>query len=883
MIKKLLFVIFISINTIAVKADSGESSSDSAKITVHAVRISEPIKIDGILSEPAWQKAVGTDHFIQREPKENTPPSEKTVVYILYDNDALYVGARMYDTSPDSIMARLTRRDGNVTSDVFGVFLDPYHDLRSGYYFGLNAAGTQLDGTMYNDNWNDNSWDGVWQGKVNIDDKGWTVEMRIPYSQLRFEVKKENIWGIDFERDIARYNEKDYLVYIPKNENGFVSRFAELKGLNDIQPHADFELLPYVTTKASYTAPEVGNPFNNGSAYKPGFGGDLKMGIGTNFTLNATINPDFGQVEIDPAVINLSDNETFYQEKRPFFVDNASTFKFGQGGVSNYWSFNWWTPQFFYSRRIGRNPQGEVPDADYTDVPSGTHILGAAKLTGKVDGNINVGVIQALTSRENAQYQIGGVKNSVEVEPLTYYGIFRAQKEINQGRQGLGFISTVTNRFFKDPALRDQINGGSYVGGIDGWTILDKSKTWAVSGWAGLSYIKGDKQRMVDVQTSSRHYFQRPDSKALHVDSSATSLSGYAARFVLAKQKGNFFVNSAFGIISPGFDINDLGFLPVSNRINMHIGAGYNWTEPTKYFRYLELGGALFRNYNYDGNINWEGAFHFGTLRLLNYIQFNWNLAYNPQTVNDGRTRGGPLSINPPGYQTGLYVNSDSRKSFVASGGFNTYDSKATHQWNVNAGVEFRPASNFTISIEPSFSKDFENSQYIDTFDDSYAKATFGKRYVFAEMHQTTFAAGVRLNWTFTPKLSLQVYMQPLISSGDFTNYKELAIPRTYDFNVYGENGSTLDKNNLTVDPDGSGPAAAFQIDDPNFNFISLRGNAVLRWEYMPGSVLFLVWTQTRADDDGIGNFRFNHSINRMLTLHPDNIFLLKFTYWLNM
>jgi hypothetical protein len=528
-------------------------------------------------------------------------------------------------------------------------------------------------------------------------------------------------------------------------------------------------------------------------------------------------------------------------------------------------------------------PQGSVPDNDYADRPDGTHILGAAKLTGKVGENWNIGVIQALTSKESAQLDNGGVRTRSEVEPYTYYGILRAQKEINDGRQGIGFMATGTNRFFGDDRLRDQINSSAYVFGLDGWTFLDSSKTWVLGGWTGVSHISGNEIRMLAVQQNSQHYFQRPDAVSFSIDSSLTNLTGYAGRFVLNKQKGNFFVNSAFGFISPEFDNNDLGFLWRADVINMHAGAGYFWTEQTSIYRYLETGGALFRNYDYDGNINWEGIFHFGFIRFVNYYTMNWNLAYNPETVNNRRTRGGPLSLNPPGFQVNSYFSSDDRKDIVAGAGFFTYQQPSySYNWEFNIDLSFHPASNLSITFSPFYAINNEFSQWVGAFDDETAVKTFGKRYVFAKLDQKTCGAGIRLNWTFTPQLSLQFYVQPLISSGNYVEFKELAAAKTYDFNIYGEGNSTFDEVNLIADPDGDGPAQPFQIENPDFNFKFLRGNAVLRWEYIPGSVLYFVWTQTRNDFENNGMFRFGRSFNRLLDAKADNIFMIKFTYWLN-
>ena len=861
-----------------------KDSITKKRIRIVAVRTTEKIDLNGVLSEKTWLNSDSISDFTQLDPNEGETPSERTVVHIAYDDQNIYIAARMYDSNPDSIQANLSRRDNDSNSDQFTVFLDPYNDKRTGYYFGVTAAGTLKDGVLYNDSWDDNSWDGVWEGKANIDKDGWTAEIKIPFSQLKFKSADIQTWGVDFKRDIARNHERDYLVYIPKKESGFVSHFFDLTGIKDIKPSNKLEILPYLTSRAAYTAHDAGDPFNNGSQYSTGLGADLKYNLGSNLTLNAAINPDFGQVEIDPAVINLSDGETYFSEKRPFFVEGSNIFSFGYGGSNNNWGFNWGGPEFFYSRRIGRNPEGSLPDADYSDIPSGTHILGAAKLTGKIGSNFNIGAIQSVTQREFAKINYNGKTSDVEVEPLTYYSVVRGQNEFNSGRQGLGFISTYTNRFFKDNRLSNQINKSAFTGGIDGWTTLDEDKKWVVTGWGGISHLTGTKQRILDVQQDPRHYFQRPDLPSLSVDSSATSLTGYAGRFTLNKQSGDSYLNAAFGFISPGFDVNDLGFMWRTNQINMHVVTGYRWRNPGSWYRNASVNVAGFRSYNYDNDITWQGLFTNGYVTFLNYMEFYWSSAFNPHTVNDRATRGGPAIINPVGYEINLGANSDSRKDIILSLNYNLYNqTDNSYSWGFEPDISFRPVPSLYVSIEPRYSRNYDRSQYVGTFDDPYAVNTYGKRYVFGELDQKTFSAGIRVNWTFTPSLSLQMFVQPLISTGSYKNYKELAKGRTYDFNVYGRGGSTFDNNNYTADPDGNGPAQPIDIGNQDFNFTSLRGNAVLRWEYQPGSTFYFVWTQTRRDMTENPDFQFGKSFKNMLDLHPDNIFLVKFTYWFNM
>ncbi len=878
---KRIIVAFCSIPSLAIAGEPEMPVPSSVEI--HAVRLAGAITIDGEINDPAWRSIAPFTHFRQKDPVEGAQPSEKTEVLVGYDDKALYIGARMYDSSPDSITMRLGRRDVTLSSDVFALFIDPYHDRRTGFYFGLDPSGTLFDGILYNDDWSDGSWDGVWEGRVHRDALGWTAEMRIPFSQLRFREEDAYVWGIDFRRDIARRNESDLVTFTPKNSTGFVSRFVDLVGIRDIPAPERVEILPYVTGSAEYLQHAAGDPFNTGARYKPRVGADFKVGLGSNLTLDATVNPDFGQVEVDPAVVNLSDVETYFNEKRPFFLEGSSIFNFGSGGAVNYWNFNFPGPSFFYSRRIGRAPQGSIPDADFSLVPTGTSILGAAKLSGKIGGSWNVGAIQALTSRERADLQVSGVRSSVEVEPLAYYGVFRGQKEFNEGRQSLGFMSTITQRMFRDSRLRDELNSASYVNGLDGWTFLDSARSWVITGWGAASYVTGDRNRLIGLQSNSQHYLQRPDARRYRIDSTATSLTGYAGRIYLVKQSGNIFVNSAFGIIDPRFENNDLGFLSRTDVINGHIGAGYQWVTPTDWYRRAETGGAIFQSRNFDGDITWEGAYAWVYTQLLNFYTIRIDGAYNPQTVNDRRTRGGPLSLNVPGYQVDLYSQTDPQRSVVFDISTYTYHDRET-SWNVFSNVEFRPSTNVTFSIGPGFERYVDFAQWVGAFDDPAATSTFGKRYVMALTKQTIVSANIRLNWTFTPQLSLQLYLQPLIAVGDYRDFKELSRPRSYDFRTYGTDASTigLQDGKYRVDPDGPGPAGSFTFDNPSFNFASFRGNAVLRWEYLPGSTVYFVWTQTRADSEVTGDLQLGRALRQMADIRPDNIFMIKLSYWWN-
>jgi hypothetical protein len=868
-------------------AFGGEETAIPPRPTsVEAVHISDPIRIDGVLSESVWHRQ-GLSAFLQRDPDEGKPATERTEVWVAYDNEAIYVAARMFDSAPDSIVRRLVRRDASINSDDVAVFLDPYHDRRSGFYFGINAAGTLYDGILYNDDWDDDTWDGVWEGKTSIDEHGWTAEFRIPYSQLRFMAQDHQVWGFNFEREISRKNERDFLVYTPKNGSGFVSRFINLVGIENIDPPSRLEILPYLSTKADFTGHPDGDPFHGNAQYTPNLGADVKFGIGSNITINGTINPDFGQVEVDPAVVNLSDVETYFTEKRPFFVEGSTIFDFGYGGANSNWGFNWGGPTFFYSRRIGRAPEGQLPgNTNYSDIPAGTSILGAAKLTGKLGDSWNVGSINAVTAKEVARVDTAGRRFDMTVEPLTYYGVFRGQKEFDAGREGLGFISTVTKRRFDGPYLRDQLNSGSLVMGIDGWTFLDSSKVWVINGWTGTSYVSGNTARMLSLQTSSAHYLQRPDAGHVHVDSGATHLQGFAGRIALNKQKGDFYVNAAFGFIDPNFEVDDLGYMWRTDLVNGHLVLGYRWNEPNSVTRRVSLNVSAFRSYDFGKNLIWAGYWTNGYVQFLSYHYIDWFFAYNPESWSNRRTRGGPLTLNPHGYEVGGDIGTDDRSDWVfsVSTDINHYAQGVDHGVYLSTSLQYKPGANVSFTFSPAMTWYRTSAQWVTSVDDPTATATFGRRYIFADLDQRELSAGVRLDWTFTPRLSLQMYVQPLISVGGYTGLKELALPRSFDFTVYGSGPSTITRSggSYVIDPDGPGPAPSFSTGDPDFNFKSLRGSAVLRWEYSPGSTLYLVWTQQRVDQSFPGEFQFGKDMSRLFRSRPDNIFLIKISYWIN-
>jgi len=889
------FTILIAILFPLLLQASGSGKSASEKV-VPAYKITNlNINLDGKLTEPIW-KSTSVNEFTQKDPNEGKPASEKTNVWIAYDNEYIYVAAKLFDSKPESIDASLSRKDNYVSSDWFVFYVDPYNDKKSGYFFGVNAGGTMTDGILFNDSWDDWSWDGIWQSKTSIENDGWIVEMKIPFSQMRFKQSETMTWGVNFYREIKRNNEKSYYVMVPKKESGFVSRFASLEGLNGIQPKQRFEAMPYIVQKAQSLVHDQDDPFYKSSQFKTTIGADFKIGIGSNLNVDATLNPDFGQVEVDPAVINLSAFESYFNEKRPFFIEGMDNFYFGIGGANNNWGFNFGWPELFYSRRIGRSPRGETSDADYTQYPGETRILGAAKLTGKLNESTTIGTVSAVTERTYASLWNNGVKTQEEVEPLTFYNVLRVKRDINEGRQSLGFMFTSTNRSFSGgnelpdvTPLKNNLSRNAYTFGVDGWTFLDADKKYVLTGAFAGTHVNGTKEFLWKLQKESIRYYQRPDAEFATFDSNRTSLSGYYGRIMLNKQEGNFYINSALGIISPGFEQNDLGFQWMADRINAHTVIGYRWFEPEGIFRSKSVYASYSRSFNFDGNTISNFLWYRLGATFTNYYELYIGGNYNFETLNPSLTRGGPLGVNASSYYLWIFGSTDSRKEFSVSGETD-YSKNAiggTYHWST-ATLTWKPSTQITFSIGPTYEINNGVRQWVDNFDDPTAVNTYKTRYVFGRIKQHTLSTNIRLNWTFTPTLSLQLFLQPFFAVGDYEEFKEFAQPRTNNFNVYGKNGSTItydpnkDEDEYTVDPDGDGPAQEFSFDNPDFNYKSLRGTAVLRWEFNPGSIFYLVWSHNQANYDDPGNFSLTRDLKNLWRSNGDNIFLVKFSYWLD-
>ncbi len=880
---------------------SSESLAYGHKVpvpTAVAVKRGGPIVLDGKLDEQAWKAAIPITEFRQIDPNEGENASQRTEVRFLFDDDALYVGAKMYDTEGGkSVMTRLVRRDANFDSDYFELVIDSYHDHLSRAFFDLNASGAKGDQIGIGTSCCDASWDPVWEGVTRIDDDGWTAEIRIPYSQLRFARADVQTWGLQVRRFIKRNNEQDQWSWWSKTDAGGPPRFGHLTGMQIPASTGHLELLPYAVTKSTAVATSPGDPFNTHARPTMEAGLDLKDRLTSNLTLDATFNPDFGQVEVDPAVLNLSAFETFYAEKRPFFVAGSQVFDFGNFGCM--FCSNAESMSAFYSRRIGRAPEGADlatgPNL-YADVPDATTILGAAKITGRTQSGFTLGLLDALTNRASARIETpAGQRGTQEVEPLSNYFVGRVKKDYDDGNLVLGAVASGIVRNI-DTTFAPLLARHAEMYGNDVYYTWDQ-QTYAFQAQAAVTNVSGTPQEILLREESSARYLQRPDRGAGaggfltdRFDSTATSMHGAGLYARASKQTGNWLGELQTNIRTPGYETNDYAFQQRADYIWFNGNIARQWTKPTSWYRsmFVILGGQ--EQHNFEGDRTAEQVHAYWSETTPQF----WNVTvfgiHRPSVVDDKALRGGPAVMAPTAEYTELDVSSDSRTKLIGNATISRFwDASGTLSPSVSVSATYRPVSNISMSLGPSWNPARTPTQYVTAVADSTDNAFYGTRYVMSSLRQRTLSLDTRLDVTFSPTMTLELYMQPFFASGHYYDYKEYIAPRTAQTAIYGRDRGTIAAvrdttghiASYTIDPDGLGPAAAFSVANPDFTEQSLRGNAVFRWEYRPGSVLYVAWTQSRLADEAFGDFEFGRDRSALLATRPDNILLMKASWWL--
>jgi hypothetical protein len=867
--------------------------------SARAARRSDPVALDGRLDDPAWRAATPVTDFTQVDPNEGQPATQRTEVRFLFDEGALYVSAKMYDSEGRAgVRTSLVRRDANFNSDYFEIIIDGFHDHLGRAFFQVNPSGSKSDILGIGTSCCDSGWDPIWEAATRIDDDGWSAEIRIPLSQLKFSGEASQTWGLQLRRWVQRNNELDQWAFWRKTESGGPSRFGHLEGLEfNGGSGRQLELLPYVAAKTQNLNVPDDDPFRGGNVQSARVGLDLKYNLSSNFTLDATFNPDFGQVEADPAVVNLTAFETSFPEKRPFFI--ASSGVFGFGGFSCYFCSNVSSMSAFYTRRIGRSPQGSdlaFGAGRYADVPDATTILGAAKITGRTQGGLTIGVLNAVTNREEARVrpETGSDMTQV-VEPLTNYFVGRVKKDLMRGNLVIGGIATSVLRDM-EPEFASRLTRHAELIGTD-VRYTFKERNYSLTGNFAITNIEGDPAVISARQQAPARYFQRPDRKpgsdgffTSRLDPAATSMRGGGAYLRLAKDAGNWLWETAVNVRTPGFEANDLAFLTRADYVWYNANIFRTWSKPTSWYRDLNIIAGGQQQTNFDGDITDQQLQLFvgGTAR--NFWNVNAFYIYRPDLLDDRLLRGGPTVEKPKVDVLGTNFSSDSRGRVIVHG-FGEFAQNRLGGWgrSVGAGITYRPAPNATVTLGPNWNDSRSILQYVRRFPDPTATDFYGARHVLASIDQKQLILETRLNWTFTPTTSFELFAQPLLASGDYFDFKEYDRPRAGDISVFGRDKGTITETAppspgapsvIQIDPDGAGPAAPLQFGNPDFNFRSLRGNAVFRWEFRPGSVMYVAWAHSRSASLAQGDFRFNRDFSGLFENVPDNVFLVKASFW---
>lgn len=848
-----------------------------------------PPKIDGRLDEAIWRTATPARDFLQRQPRGGAPATQRTEVRVAYDRDAVYIGVRNFDTAPDSIAQQLGRRDtDDIYSDWFFVGFDSYGDRRTAFAFGVSPHGVLRDAYISNDDNEDPLWDAVWNAAAHTDSAGWTAEFRIPLSQLRYDVNgtRDAVrpWGINFSRSIARNGEESFWAPTPADAPGLVWRFGDLMGLDSLQPASRIELVPYVRTQVQTQPAAARNRFVKSSELGLAVGRDVRLKLPQSLTLTATVNSDFGQVEADPAVVNLTAFEIFLPERRPFFLENADGFAFGKTRTFNDND----TPSFFYTRRIGRPPQRTPSGADV--VASGlavqTPILGALKLSGTTPAGWRIGSLNAVTGRENADVldTLGRIRRDA-AEPLTNYQVTRVRKLLRGGNAGIGAFISDVHRDLADSALATQLTSSASIVGLD-WESAWQRRTWSIGGVLAGSRVRGDAQAIDRLQRANYRSLQRPDAAHLTYDRTRTALGGHYGSFTVAKGAGERVQGSVtYEETSSRFEANDIGYQFRSDFRTVSTALTYRNPVQSRLAREYSVGAYSTISDNFGGERIEERYAWNAETSFLNFWSMNLFGSYSPPTQNDRRLSGGPIARRPSASVTMQTVESDPRKSIVA----NTTVSHATDASGLvtNSGslaLDWRPAPQARVRVGPSYQDQALTAQYVQSVVDPLATATYGTRYVFAEVRQHQLSIDTRLDWTFSPWLPLQLFLQPFAASGQFTRFKEFTTPRRFSFAAYGAEMGVVtargDGSRL-IDPDGSGAAPVFVVPNQDFTVRELRGNAVLRWEYRPGSSLFLVWTQQREESLEAVQSNVGSQSLRSFGDPGRHVFLIKCSRWI--
>ena len=882
----LIFSLFFSLYT---SAQEDVLNAVTKRIYTTKKLVKVPV-IDGLISEDAWDVVDWSSGFVEKEPNEGREPTYQTKFKVMYDEKYLYIALRALDDAPALIQQRLSRRDG-FAGDRINVVIDSYHDKRTAFAFTTTAAGVKGEEivTGNGDNF-DESWNPVWYTAANVDDKGWTAEMKIPFSQLRFGNAKEQIWGFNVNRNLFRKNERSLWQRIPNSQAGFISEAGELHGLVNLKSQKQLEIQPFTVLQYDSYPKEGNNPYRDGRDFKVNAGLDAKIGITNDLTLDLTINPDFGQVEADPGTIALDGFQIFFREQRPFFVENKNIFDFEfANGRDN----------LFYSRRIGRNPHrnANLTDGEFADVPKNSTILGAAKFSGKTKNGWSIGVLESVTSNEFAEIkQTDGNTREEIVEPLTNYFVARAQKDFNERNSYIGGIFTATNRNLDGNF--SELHKAAYTGGID-FRHTWRNRDFFIEGNTILSSVTGSEKAIEKTQRSITRLFQRTDADHVNVDPTRTSLTGTGGKINAGKQGGgNWRYNGGLVWRSPELELNDVGFLRQTDEVIQFAELNYLWQVPTKIYRDIKVSLEQFSNFDFQGNHNKMEYKLEGRVNWINNWSTNLGLGHNPLSYENAYLRGGPRWRFAAKDYMYLFLNSDRTKKLSFTLGY-VHRKTAENINNLSKYVirmNYQPFDAFSMSLNTELQQTVDKTQYITT-------TSFGaeKRYILGQINNQNWSTTLRLNYSLNPNFSVQFYGQPFISRGRYSDFNFVKNPTASSFServtLYNENQISYTNDPIAIDLNNDGnleydfPNGGYLIDDnvngnldyafrkPDFSFVQLQTNLVVRWEYIPGSELFFVWARGSNGLQDYNDSLTDSVRSQVFEVPANDTFLIKATY----
>lgn len=868
--------------SLVVKGNSifGKAKSDTLKVIknaeprkYHAYKIDGPAPlIDGQLTDDAWNQGCWSGGYTQQMPHEGASPSEKTEFKILYTESTLYVGIRAYEKDKKNIDLQPAGRD-DFSGDIVGVCFDSYFDRRTGFEFDLTASGGKIDLLLMNQG-ADMNWNAVWEGKTAIEDSAWTAEMAIPFSQLRFGQKEVQIWGLHAWRWINRNQEEAQWSLIPRDAPARLENFGELHGISGIREMQRMELLPYTVSKIITTPKQEGNPYSDPANAQLTAGVDGKIALSSDFTLDFTFNPDFGQVEADPSNLNLTAYETYFEEKRPFFLEGQNILDFNTGGSDLY-----------YSRRIGKRPSRspDLEDGEFSHTPDNTTIINALKISGKNKRGLSAGILQSTTAEEKASVYSQGRELTETVEPLTNYLVARVQKDLNNANTIIGGIITSTNRRIDDSSL-EFLTNNAYTGGLDLMQYFDE-KTYYVQYVQAFSYVEGAPEALLRLQTSSARYYQRPDAKHFGVDSTLNYMQGNGGKIKIGKGgNGNWRYNTQLIWRSPGFETNDIGFGASADDIDQYNTLSYVVDKPGKVFRSYSLSLRQNNFFDYAGEYHSSSYSVGGWSKLANKWDVSFSVAEYSDGSNNRLLRGGPSVRTFGAYQYNVGINSDYSKKFnVYLYNFGSFSHSGQGYYkSISPGFGYKLSNSLNIGYGVFYTNSLNDYQYIDA-----PELEGNTRYILASLDQKTVGMTLRAMLGLTPDFSIQYYGSPYISTGNYNNFKAYvghAGTIEGQFNQLAEGQvayyAANNEYQLTL---GGEPSQSVSLSNPDFNFLQFRSNLVARWEYKPGSTLYFVWTHSRSNWENTPSPELDNAMGKIFDIYPENAFLVKLNYWFSM